>query len=99
MSDSNLNHNNGVFFSSDGRGAPERVIMPDHTDHADYVVIAPECIIWADGGVISYKGENYYRACDELVSDLPDGGQSFCVKRVNHPGNLHEDYSGIVRVV
>lgn len=70
--------------------------MPDNTG---YGVIAPECIIFADDSVISYKGANYYRACDEFVSDLPEGGQSFCVKRVNHPGTIHEDYFGRTRSI
>jgi hypothetical protein len=55
-------------------------------------MLGPEC--FTDGDVISYKGENYYRACNVLVSDLEDGGQSHCVKRVNHPSKQHEDYDG-----
>lgn len=57
-----------------------------------FIDIGPEC--FTDGDVISYKGQNFYRACDAFVSDLPDGGQSFCVKRVGHPGKTHEDYEG-----
>lgn len=51
-----------------------------------------------DEDVISWRGENYYKGCDIHVRDLPDGGQSFCVKRVNHPGNLHEDFDGAIKV-
>lgn len=42
--------------------------------------------------VINYKGENYYKACPEQVTTY-----SFCVKRVNHPGDIHEDYEGNTR--
>lgn len=66
-----------------GRPAPEESMD-------NYIDIGPEC--FTNGNVISFKGENYYRACNEFVSDLPDGGQSFCVKRVGHAGNMHEDY-------
>lgn len=62
-----------------------------------YMNIGPEA--FTDGDVISYKGENYYRACDIWVSDMIGGGQSFCVKRVNHPGKYHEDFEGVTRHV
>lgn len=58
------------------------------------VDIGPECFTDDSGNVINYKGANYYKACDIFVADLPEGGQEFCVKRVNHPGQLHEAYSG-----
>lgn len=57
-----------------------------------YTMLGPEC--FTDGDVISYKGENYYRACNVFVADLEDGGQSHCVKRVGHPSKQHEDYDG-----
>lgn len=60
-----------------------------------YTDIGPEC--FTNGDVISYKGENYYRACDAFVTDRPEGGQSFCVKRINHPGTIHEAYDGTTR--
>lgn len=63
----------------------------------NYTVLGPEC--FTNGLVISYQGENYFKACEEFVFDLPDGGQSFCVKRVNHPGDIHEDYDGRTRKV
>lgn len=47
---------------------------------------------FTDGEVINYQGDNYYRACGAVVTI-----QSYCVKRVNHPGVLHEDYDGNVR--
>lgn len=61
----------------------------------DLVDIGPEC--FTNGEVISYKGQNYFLSCAEYVSDLDDGGQSFCVKRINHPGHIHEDYAGTTR--
>lgn len=60
-----------------------------------YTDIGVEC--FTDGLVISYKGENYYKACDAFVHDLEDGGQAFCVKRMNHPTEIHESYDGTTR--
>lgn len=59
--------------------------------------IGPECFASADVHVISYKGDNYYKSCDEFVADRPKGGQTFCVKRIGHPGTIHEDWDGLVR--
>lgn len=50
-----------------------------------------------DRKVISWNGENYYQSCGEFVADLPDGGESSCLKRVGHPSPEHEDYDGRVR--
>lgn len=47
----------------------------------------------ADKSVISWEGSNYYRACDEPVVSN-EGGVSGCVKRVDHPGDVHEDFDG-----
>lgn len=44
----------------------------------------------ADESVINWKGENYYRACSEQVTE-----HSFCVKRLDHPGDIHEDIDGV----
>lgn len=44
--------------------------------------------------VISYKGENYYRACGVLVTQSPGNGTTSCVKRQDHPGTIHEDFDG-----
>lgn len=43
--------------------------------------------------VISYKGDNYYKACGVIVGHY-EGGLTSCVKRLNHPGNVHEDWAG-----
>jgi hypothetical protein len=58
-----------------------------------FVTIGPEC--FADGSLntISYKGENYYRACSEPVVKFASGAISHCVKRVNHKTD-HEDWGG-----
>lgn len=53
----------------------------------------PEMFTSEDLSVICWKGENYYRACNEFVSMLDDGGKSHCVKREHHAG-VHEDYEG-----
>lgn len=63
----------------------------------DFIDIAPECFTDGDELVISYKGENYYRACGYPVNSAPQGGSSHCVKRVNHPSKQHEDYDGRTR--
>jgi hypothetical protein len=63
----------------------------------DFIDIGPECFATADATVISYKGDNYYRACDVVVGDNEEGGQKFCVKRVGHPGKTHEAYDGATR--
>jgi hypothetical protein len=56
--------------------------------------IGPECFANPEETVISWKGANYYKACDAFVSDLEDGGQSHCVKREGHPSSIHEDFDG-----
>ncbi len=65
------------------------------SNHDDFLTIGPEC--FTDGLVISYKGDNYYKACDVYVKEHDDGGISYCVKRVDHPGNTHESYDGEIR--
>lgn len=57
-----------------------------------FTTLGPEC--FTDGNVISYQGENYYRACAHQVTQNDDGSGSTCVKRVDHPGVRHEDYDG-----
>lgn len=64
---------------------------------SDFIDIGPECFADAEATVISYKGNNYYRACDEFVAHLPEGGKAFCVKRVGHPGKSHESFNGLER--
>jgi len=48
-----------------------------------------------DESVINWQGNNYYKACDEPVTENADGGGTFCVKREGHPGDIHEDYDGV----
>lgn len=48
--------------------------------------------------VISYKGCNYYKACDVPVSVTVDGQRTHCVKRLGHQSLGHEDYYGQVSV-
>jgi hypothetical protein len=62
----------------------------------NFTEIGPECFTY--GNVISYKGENFYRACGAWVCDNLEGGASFCVKRAGHPGDLHESYTGVLRL-
>lgn len=64
-----------------------------------FVNIGPECFADEKEEVISYKGANYYKACDAFVADNPDGGASYCVKRVHHPSILHEAFDGRTRAV
>lgn len=63
----------------------------------DSIDIGPLC--FTNGDVISYKGQNFYRACGEHVSYIEGEGQgeTTCVKRVGHPGAIHEDYDGFTR--
>lgn len=59
--------------------------------------IGPSCFASDDEKVINYLGNNYYRACDQVVANNAEGGVSFCVKREDHPGDIHEDYDGRTR--
>lgn len=47
----------------------------------------------ADQSIINWNGENYFQSCDEQVMDTPEF-KSHCVKRKDHPGDIHEDYDG-----
>lgn len=67
-------------------------------DETRLVDIGPEAFTDGDEEVISYKGENYYKSCPERVTGEDDGAGSFCVKRVNHPGDVHEDFHGRIKV-
>lgn len=44
--------------------------------------------------IINYKGNNFYMACGTLVTGVPDEGTTTCVKRIGHPGDIHEDWDG-----
>lgn len=64
----------------------------------DFIDLGPEMFTTTDREVICWQGENFYRACGVFVHEDPiDGIQSHCVKRVNHPGKIHEDYHGNTR--
>src|SRR4051794_39824807 len=62
-------------------------------ENSDFIDIGPECFANKDALVISYKGENYYKACGIMVKGRLDGGATTCVKRVNHKNDC-EDYDG-----
>lgn len=62
----------------------------------DLIDIGPEA--FTNGTVINYRGDNFYKGCDRWVRDLPEGGQSFCVRREGHSGSVHEDYDGATRI-
>jgi hypothetical protein len=63
---------------------------------SDFIDIGPQCFAGKDKLVISWEGENYYRACSKLVKERLDGSSTHCVKRVGHP-NACEDYDGDTR--
>lgn len=69
--------------------------MSNENDGSDFEVIGPECFASPAKDVISWKGENFYKACDEPVVTNADGSGTHCVKRQEHPGDIHEDYDGI----
>lgn len=55
----------------------------------------PEMFASADELVISWKGENYYRACSHPVISREDGSGSFCIKPEVHDASTgHEDIDG-----
>lgn len=59
--------------------------------------LGPELFMDGEALVISYKGENYYRACGKTVNVVNHGGTTTCVKRTNHPTQQCEDYYGNTR--
>lgn len=61
----------------------------------DVIDLGPELFASADLRVISYKGNNYYKTCDEKVYDLPAGGATHCVLRMFHHYG-HQDFEGRV---
>lgn len=63
---------------------------------SDFVDIGPECFANKDLSVISFKGENYYKACGKIVTGGFDGETSTCVKRQAHKNNC-EDWDGNTR--
>ena len=58
----------------------------------DYINIGPECFSDKAGHVISYKGSNFYKACDRIVK-VNIYSTTHCVKRINHPNDC-EDFVG-----
>ena len=60
-----------------------------------FVDIGPECFIRGD--VINYQGDNFYRSCGYIVTRDELLGTSSCLKRKNHPGDVHEDYYGHIK--
>lgn len=58
-----------------------------------FVDIGPGCFTDERAFCISYKGANYYRACNAPVAEHLTG-RSFCVKLEGHAGVAHEDFDG-----
>jgi hypothetical protein len=56
--------------------------------------IGPEAFTNAEETVISFKGSNFYRACDAFVRNRPEGGASYCIRQMGHEDNNHIDFSG-----
>jgi hypothetical protein len=69
-------------------------IPEDPKQSGDFIIIGPECFSDADKTVIAWAGENYYRACGRGVVLADEGSGTTCVKRVKHPGVVHEDFHG-----
>lgn len=65
------------------------VFPPISTDVID---LGRELFASADERVICWKGENYYRACGEVVFEYEDGAKSHCIKPVHHISWDHEDF-------
>lgn len=59
----------------------------------DFINIGPQAFANKEETVINWKGENFYRACGVIVQ-VTRYGTTSCVKRVDHPGEIHEDYDG-----
>lgn len=60
----------------------------------DVIVLGPECFVYKDEKVLSWKGQEYIKTCGEFVVDLPEGGQAFCTLSYDHPGvhvNTHHE--------
>jgi hypothetical protein len=56
--------------------------------------LGPGCFMDVEGNVINYQGQNFYRACDEVVFNNPHGGVTYCIKPVGHKSSVHEDSRG-----
>lgn len=66
-------------------------------DDKDAILDVDNAFSNGDRTVINWEGENYYKACGEPVVANSDGSGSSCVKRQDHPGDIHEDYDGVRR--
>lgn len=71
---------------------------PFPANDGQYINVGPEAFATPDTNIIFYRGMNYYRACDAVVYKFADQGSSYCTKRVDHPGNYHEDYDGKLKL-
>lgn len=76
----------------------QNVTTPEYPHRSgDFTVIGPECFTDESLNVISWKGDNFYRACGVRVFDAGGGAGSTCVKRKGHDvTKYHEDYDGRV---
>lgn len=68
--------------------------MTDETEFG-YPIDVVGAFAAGDQTVINWGGNNYYKACDAPVVQNEDGSGTYCVKREEHPGDIHEDYDGI----
>ena len=60
----------------------------------ELVDLGPEMFGDVSGTVISYHGENYYKACGEFVRKNEEGGTSSCVMPSRFEHETHMDYKG-----
>lgn len=60
----------------------------------ELVDLGPEMFSDVSGTVISYQGENYYKACGAFVRNNEQGGTSSCVMPVRFEHDVHMDYRG-----
>lgn len=75
----------------------KRRVISSKPTVVEHIDVLEGAFVNHEGNVIGYQGENFYRACGAFVNDLPEGGTAFCVKRVGHPGRMHESYYGATR--
>lgn len=69
----------------------------------DLTIIGPECFAGDIDGdpevALSWKGQNYYKACGEYVKKNPDGSETTCVLPVQviHKHATHMDFDDNMR--
>lgn len=61
---------------------------------ADVVEITEPLFASADLRVIGFKGDNYYKACGQIVREYPAGGTSSCILPEHHTYHECEDIDG-----